>query len=127
MDRLLAVITIANAALFVFGAVQHAGLPLGTFHEPMIIPAAIVETVCALALAWGAAAVLRKSSAGWGTALLGNCIALAGVLLGIVALAAGRGPRTASNDLYHRIMLVLIALSVAILLVWRSRVKPGSS
>jgi hypothetical protein len=126
MQRLLGCVMIANAALFVFGAVQHAGIALGPFYEPIIIPAAVVETTCALSLGWGAAAVLRKSTAGWRTALLANCIALAGVLLGILALAAGRGPRTASNDLYHRIMLVLIGVSLAILIGWRSRMSRGS-
>jgi hypothetical protein len=43
-----------------------------------------------------------------------------GVLLGIAALAAGRGPRTASNDLYHRIMLALIAAGLLILFFGRS-------
>jgi hypothetical protein len=37
------------------------------------------------------------------------------VLSGIAALAAGAGPRTASNDLYHRMMLALIAITVLIL------------
>jgi hypothetical protein len=41
---------IANAALFFFGGVQHAGVPVGRFHEPLIIPAAIVEILCALCL-----------------------------------------------------------------------------
>jgi hypothetical protein len=40
--------------------------------------------------------------------------------LGIAALAAGRGPRTASNDLYHRTMLVLIGTSLLILVFGRS-------
>jgi hypothetical protein len=95
MQRLLGCVMIANAALFVFGAVQHAGIALGRFYEPIIIPAAVVETTCALSLAWGAAAVLRKSAAGWRTALLANCIALAGVLLGIVPwrLVAAHAPR----------------------------------
>jgi hypothetical protein len=43
-----------------------------------------------------------------------------GVLLGIAALAAGRGPRTASNDLYHRIMLALIGAGLLILFFGRS-------
>jgi hypothetical protein len=38
-------------------------------------------------------------------AVIGNLIALAGVLIGLVALAIGAAPRTASNDLYHRLML----------------------
>jgi hypothetical protein len=53
---------------------------------------------------WCAAAsrFLTISPAGWNIALIGNVVALGGVLLGMVALAAGRGPRTASNDFYHR-------------------------
>jgi bifunctional N-acetylglucosamine-1-phosphate-uridyltransferase/glucosamine-1-phosphate-acetyltransferase GlmU-like protein len=42
------------------------------------------------------------------------------VLLGIVALAAGRGPRTVSNDNLHRVMLTLIGLSLLVLVVVRS-------
>jgi hypothetical protein len=111
---------IANAALFFFGAVQHAGIAVGSFHEPFIIPAAIVETLCGLCLLWGAAALFRNSKTGWRTALMMNVVALGGVLLGIAALASGAGPRTASNDLYHRIML-LIGAGLLILFVGRSR------
>jgi hypothetical protein len=35
----------------------------------------------------------------------------------MVALAMGAGPRTASSDLYHRIMLALAMASLLILLV----------
>jgi hypothetical protein len=41
----------------------------------------------------------------------------------MAALAAGRGPRTASNDLYHRIMLVLIGASLLILFFARSALQ----
>ena len=61
----------------------------------------------------------------WRTALITNLVALAGVLLGIIALAAGAGPRTASNDLYHRIMLILIGASLVILFSARSGLHPG--
>jgi uncharacterized membrane protein len=44
-----------------------------------------------------------------------------GVLLGIAALAAGAGPRTASNDLYHRMMLILIGIVILILSFGRRR------
>ena len=50
-----------------------------------------------------------------------NFVALGGVLLGIAALAASAGPRTASNDLYHRIMLLLIGASLLILFLGWSR------
>ena len=120
MRQLLGFVMIANAALFFFGAVQHAGVVISSFHEPRIIPAAIVETLCGLSLACGAAAVLIRSRIGWRMALVTNLVALGGVLLGMVALAAGLGPRTASNDFYHRIMLVLVGASLLVLFFGRS-------
>jgi hypothetical protein len=48
MRKALGFLMISNAALFLFGAVQHSGIPLGRFYEPTIIPAVIVETVCGL-------------------------------------------------------------------------------
>ena len=120
MKALVAIIMILNAALFLFGALQHVGLELGPFHEPRIIPAAVVETICCLALLGGVAFLFGHAALGWRATVLGNFIALAGVVLGIVALAVGAGPRTASNDLYHRIMLVLIGVSLVILFSARS-------
>lgn len=120
MKTLLALLMIANAALFFFGAVQHVGLAIGRFHEPRIIPAAIVETICGIFLASGAVIVLSRALLPWSSPLISNLVALAGVLLGMAALAAGRGPRTASNDLYHHIMLGLIAASLALLALSKS-------
>lgn len=111
---------IANAALYFFGAIQHAGARIGSFHEPHIIPAAIVESICGLTLVWGATAVLRHSAVAWRTALIANLVPLGGVLLGMAALAAGWGPRTRSNDLYHHTMLTLIGASLLILFFARS-------
>jgi hypothetical protein len=121
MKAAAACLMMANAALFFFGAVQHAGIAVGPFHEPLIVPAAIVETLCGICLVWGAAALFRNSQARWRTALIMNFVALGGVLLGIAALAVGAGPRTESNDLYHRIMLLLIGASLLILFSGRSR------
>ncbi|HYL37700.1 MAG TPA: hypothetical protein VEV17_17425 [Bryobacteraceae bacterium] len=126
MRTLLGSMMISNAALFLFGAVQHAGVPMGRFHEPRIIPAAMVETLCGIALACGAAWMLADSKMGWRLALITNIVALAGVLLGIAALAAGAGPRTASNDLDHRVMLGLIGASILILFIRRTP-APGAT
>ena len=123
MRVLLALIMIANAALFLFGAVQHAGLTVGRFSEPRIIPAAIVETICCLALFGGASVLLAGTSKGWSAALAGNLVALTGVILGIVALNLGAGPRTASNDLYHRVMLILIGICLVIQFAARAAVS----
>jgi hypothetical protein len=120
MIRVLGWLMASNAVLFFFGAVQHAGVSVGPFREPRILPATIVETLCGLALGWGAVAVFGSSTAKWRVALITNLVALAGVVLGIAALAAGAGPRTPSNDLYHVIMLVLIGASLVLLFVRRS-------
>jgi hypothetical protein len=120
MRVVLGLLMALNMALFIFGAVQHVGLEIGPFSEPVIVPAAIVESICALSLLWGPWAVFRESPAPWRIAVIGNLVALAGVLLGIVALAAGRGPRTVSNDNLHRAMLTLIGLSLVALFVARS-------
>ena len=117
MKLLLKTLMLANAAVFVFGALQHAGVSIGPLHEPVIVPASIVEIICALALVWGAVAVLRQSPKAWRAALLGNLVAILGVAIGMVSMAVGAGPRTASNDLYHRIMLVLAAASLLVLIV----------
>ena len=122
MRRLLEFVMLANGLLFLFGAVQHLGLSIGAFHEPHIIPAAIVETLCGLSLLSGGVVLVKRSPIEWGVAVTANLIALGGVIMGMIALAAGRGPRTASNDLYHRIMLILIATSLVILVFARSAV-----
>ncbi len=108
---------LANAALFMFGAVQHAGIEVGPFREPRIIPATIVESVCGALLAWGALAVLTGRARAGRAAFVANLVALGGVLIGIAALAAGAGPRSSSNDLYHLLMLVLISIALSILAV----------
>jgi hypothetical protein len=123
---MLAWITATNAALFVFGAVQHAGIAVGQFREPRILPAAIVEAICGAALATAAAALFRRAPAARRATIISNLIALAGVIIGVVALAVGAGPRTATNDLYHRLMLAAIGVSFLLLFVSRARVRAGA-
>jgi hypothetical protein len=127
MNTLLGLLTISNATLFLFGAIQHLGIPLGPFREPRIIPATIVEALCGFCLVWGALVVFSHSTASRGAALIANFIALGGVLLGIGALAAGAGPRTASNDLYHGIMLTLAGVSLLILFFGRESLDGSGS
>jgi Na+-transporting NADH:ubiquinone oxidoreductase subunit NqrB len=117
MKPLLTALMLGNAALFVFGALQHAGVAIASLHEPVIVPASVVETFCALALSWGVAAVLKQSPKEWRAAFIGNLVAITGVVIGLVALAVGAGPWTASNALYHKIMLALAIASLVILVV----------
>jgi hypothetical protein len=123
MKTLLAGLMAINAGLFFFGAVQHAGLAIGAFHEPRIVPATIVESLCGFSLVWGAVTVLRRQTKEMRGALMCNFIALCGVLLGIAALAVGAGPRTASNDLYHCMMLILIGASLLVVFFDHSKVN----
>jgi hypothetical protein len=54
----------------------------------------------------------------------------AGVAIGIVALAPGAGPRTASYDLYPKVMLALSAASILFLLIPAERrtvIRPSRS
>jgi hypothetical protein len=84
--------------IFVFGASQHAGVAIGSLHEPVIVPASVVEVLCAVALSWGAAAVLKQSLKARRAAFIGTLVAIIGVAIGMVSLAVGAGPRTASNQ-----------------------------
>jgi hypothetical protein len=119
--RILSVCLMAlNAAVFFFDAIQHVGISIGSLREPRIIPAAIVETLCGFALAWGVITLFGQRPTAWRAAVIANAFAAGGVVLGMVALAVGAGPRTPTNDLYHRIMLVLISASLLILFLTRS-------
>jgi hypothetical protein len=91
MRIFLGCVMIANAAPFFFGALQHAGIAIGRFHEPRIVPATIVESLCGLSLLWGVAAVFGHSHVEWRPAMIANLIPLGGVLLGMAALAAAGG------------------------------------
>jgi hypothetical protein len=65
MKPLLTALMLGHAALFVFGALRHAG---------------------------GAAAVLKQSLKAWRAAFIGNLVAIIGVAIGVVARAVGAGP-----------------------------------
>lgn len=107
------------AITFFSGALLHLGvrLPLGfaVLTEPRILPATIVESLCGLALALGAFAVLTRMSRAWTVAFAAHAFSLGGVLLGMGALAVGAGPSTELNTIYHRVMLVALAAVLALL------------
>ena len=119
----LRVLLVVEAAIFLMAAFLHTGtpIPLGfaTLREPAILPARIVETSCGLFLALAAWSIFTVRSWAWRTGLASQIFAICGVLLGIVALALGRGPRTLSNDIYHRIMLVMLVAGVVLLFALR--------
>ena len=125
------VLSALYAATFLFGALLHLGVrvPLGfaVLAEPRILPATAVEGLCGLALSVAAWAILARK--GWArtAAIAAHAFALGGVLLGTAALAAGAGPSTDMNTVYHGVMLVALAAVLALLLTPAGRASlPGA-
>jgi len=108
-----------EAISFAVAGVSHTGvqLPLGfaTLSERVIVPAAIVESLCAAVLAGSAIAVIRRRPFAWGAALGAQLFALAAVIVGISVLAAGAAPVSIFDSTYHRVMLAALLIGVALL------------
>ena len=116
----VALLATVYAATFVVAVLLHVGveIPLGfaVLDEPRRPFAVIVEGAAGTVLAVGAFAALARKAWAWAAATGAHAVALAGVLWGMVAVAAGRGPHTQLNDSYHRVMVVLLAATLILLL-----------
>lgn len=125
------VLAVLEALALLTGAVAHLGvrIPLGVvvLAEPRILPATIVEGLCGFVLLGSAYAVFTSKPWAWTAAVVAQAIALGGVLLGIVALAVGAGPNTASNALFHRVMLVALVGGIVLLVTPGARAAFGRS
>lgn len=115
MRQLLCILTFLEALTFFLAASLHSGTEILSLHEPRIVPAIIVECLCGLFLLIGALLIMSQSASAWGITLAAHIFSISGVLLGIWALAMGRGPTTELNYYYHRSILLLLIITVAIL------------
>ena len=124
----IGVLMVLEAITFLLAAMLHMGIqfPLG-FSEPQIIPATVVEGLCGIFLAVGAYAVFVRKSWAWQGAVAAHVFAVAGVLLGITALALGAGPSTEVNTIYHRTILVVLVIVLGLLLTPGARAALGVS
>lgn len=117
---IISILTLLYAISFFIGALLHAEvrIPIGftVLDEPQIIPATIVEGLCGFVLAVSAYANFTRKPWAWQSAVGAHIFSIGGVLLGIAALAAGRGPRTTFNDIYHAVILTLLMATLAVLL-----------
>lgn len=117
---ILTFVIIVEALTFFFFGFLHSGvrLPLGlaVLHEPRIIPAMIGESLCGLILAGSALSIAAYKSWAWEASVIAHIFSIGGVLLGMAALVAGRGPRTELNDIYHRIILIVLVVILIYLL-----------
>ena len=120
MTSVIRVLIAVEAFTFFVGAALHLGVPVFGLDEPRILPAAIVEGLCGAILGASAIWYLRP---GWRerAALVALAVATAGVLLGIGALAAGRGPSTPLNTTYHRVILAALIGTAALALTARRK------
>jgi hypothetical protein len=118
MTSLIRVLMAVEAFTFLAGAILHLGIPVLGLEEPRIVPATIVEGLTGAFLAAAALWYLRP---GWGgrAALVALAVGAAGVLLGMGALAAGRGPGTPLNAMYHRVILVALLATAALVVTAR--------
>jgi hypothetical protein len=127
----VALLATVYAATFVVAVLLHVGaeIPLGfvVLDEPRRPFAVIVEGVAGIVLAVGAFAVFAGTTRAWAAVTGAHAVALAGVLWGMVAVAAGRGPHTQLNDTYHRVMVVLLAATLLLLLTpWPELTRAGA-
>ena len=118
---ILPVVMVVEALSFFIGAYLHtgAGIRVGgaAIDEPRIIAAAIVETICGVALLAGGALLAGRlrDRRGWAIGAYG--IAIGGVVLGMLTLDFDLGPRTRLNDVFHVVVLTILSLGL-LRLVW---------
>ncbi len=112
VHAVLTFVIILEALTFFFFGFLHSGVRLSlgfaVLQEPRIIPAMLVELLCGLLLTGSAFAVATRKSWSWIASVIAHTFSIGGVLLGMVALALGAGPRTELNDIYHRTILILL-------------------
>jgi hypothetical protein len=130
MRRALGLLAALYSITFGVAVMLHLGvdIPLGftVLEEPQRPIAVIVEGVAGVALAVGALAVFTRRTWVWVAMTGAHAVALAGVLWGMVAVAAGRGPHTQLNDTYHRVMVVALAANLILLLTPLGRTSLAS-
>jgi hypothetical protein len=129
MRTTIGLLAAGYAATFLVAVLLHVGveIPLGfaALKEPRRPVAVLVEGVAGLGLGLGALAIFARRTWAWAAVTGAHAVALAGVVWGMVAVAAGRGPHTQLNDTYHRVMVVLLAATLLLLLTPLGRTLRG--
>jgi hypothetical protein len=114
VHAVLTVVIIIEALTFFFFGFLHSGVRLSlgfaVLHEPRIIDATIVESLCGLLLTGNAFAVATHKLWSWRASVIAHTFSIGGVLLGMAALAMGLGPRTELNDICHRTILIILVI-----------------
>ncbi len=111
-----------TAALLFAGIVHLVGaripLGVGTFVEPPLLPAGVVETLLGVVFAIAAYYAVRGLEHAWGWALGAHLGAIAGFIVGLYATSDGT---TVFNHDYHVTMLAVFAVGLLLLLFPEAR------
>ena len=114
------IVVVFDAVTLLLFALLHLGaripVGLGVIATDRIIPATIVEGLAGTGLVVSAYAVFARRTWAWPATVAAHLFALAGVLLGVWAIAAGFGPHNLLNDTYHRLMVVVLV--AGLILLW---------
>ncbi|GAA2215729.1 hypothetical protein GCM10009850_111970 [Nonomuraea monospora] len=117
LRRSLGWLSLLYALVFATFALLHAGVELGPVWQPVIVPAAIVETLCCVVLVGGGCGALARRPWAWDGLIYTHAAALGGVLLGMLALAFGaEAAPDEGNALltaYHGIMALALAAGLS--------------
>ena len=100
-----------EAASFLAAAAVHGGVVLERYRHA---EAAAAETVIGLVLLAGIG--LTRAPHPWAVrgVFAAQAFALAGTLIGLIAIALGIGPQTFADVAYHLAILVILATGIAI-------------
>ena len=107
------VVLVCEAIVFLLATILHTG----AFGVPALLAAMIVEGLCGIGCVISAYGVFTHKPWAQKTAVIVQILILAGVLLGIFALARNAGIRTPINAGLHGIMLVLIVIGLSLLAI----------
>jgi hypothetical protein len=105
---------------FLFASLLHSGISVPFlspfFHDPRIIGATVVEGACGVLLGFAAVRVSVGDRAAWATAIGAQLVAIAADSLGMVFIAAGFGPESRFNYLFHRIGIGILLIGLGFLI-----------
>ncbi|MEW9553014.1 hypothetical protein [Nonomuraea sp. NPDC050783] len=107
-------LSLLYALVFLVAVLLHSGLTLGPLRQPVIVPAAIAESLCCAAMLTGAYGALSARWWAWDGLIYTHAGALSGVLLGLLAgaLVPGAAP-DALLVWYHGVIATLLAAGLA--------------
>ena len=119
MATILRVLVVFDAVALLFAGIEHffgasIALGIGTFVEPPILPAGIVETLAGVLFVIAAYAIFTRQAWAWGMTLAAHLFAIAGFIVGILSTLRGTTPFNAG---YHRMMLAVFVVGLILVLI----------